>query len=1446
MSKLCIFSALCVAVAFLVLATGACQAQVVLFTDNFTLGGWTSAKYDINYQYDQGRQTGQLAPKLWTERPETAVGGAYYNITLLDHPWGDGLMFMLSPMHGVDAGLYSWAAPDHDFAVPGELTVQVRVDPLFLNASDVGGTDENHCAVVVFGTDVPGTYKTPSTPAYGVSASANGGMSFTLTDSGLWKVYEDDAELATGRVANPKPGRQQWYLVRIKISTEGYGDGSPADIRITVDSEEVFSYTRTQGFAKNHISLAAECGGGGSVYRGSEFEDLSITLPADTVKPTTRTNLPGGIYYGGQNVTLTADEAATIRYTIDGSEPDLSSPVYTEVLSINESTVLKFFAVDLAGNVESTKRELYTIISQFRAFGDTFDTSTAGKSDINQAIATRQSGALPPTPWSERPETAAGGAEDGATVLWADTGYKDLGLFATGASGGNARAYVWVSPDHDFCENGQVMIQAYVNPLGAGATGTDQNHFAALVFGTDAPGTFVDPASGSYGTAVSNSGGMAVAVRDGGGYRVYSDSSVVAEGTLASPKPGANGWYLVKAEIDSAAFDGSPANVTCSINGEQVYSGTRAAGFVGNYITLSALGTGASGYQSSLFDNVCVTAASDKVAPFTTVNPPGGRYREAQYVTLAANESATIYYTIDDSEPTTASTVYSGAIAIYENTTLKFFAVDTAGNAEAVQTESYIIERLTTILYDNFNTSTEVLFDINAEYNSGSRQSGLIAPVPLTERPETATGGTYDFGTILSHNYGKFDLDLFSSGQPGEGGAPAPDYQKYVWAAPDHNFTDYTRIVVEADVDPLGWGSRDGDETNHFAAIIVGTDVPGTWVTPMTGEFSTAVSLSGGVAFTLTDGGTWTVFEDTGMLATGTVSIPKPGSEAAGRYHVEIDMDVTAYDGSAAPMRFIVDGEQVYSFTRLAGFTSNYITVASWGVGEEGLQWSAFDNLNISTAVDLVGPNVTCSPPPGMYGSGVAVTLTADERGTIYYTTDGSEPTTDSTLYTGPIQIGRTTALRFFAVDLAGNESAKKLANYIVPQGALLTDNFDPGDDNYHSDINHGIDSPMRQGGSLAPIAWTERPETTVGTEWRNATILHHPWSNNKDLEFFCNGSFGVEYTVYIWAAPDHNFTESPQLIIECDVDPLAEPSVPAGHSAGIIFGTTAPGTYLMPMFGVYDTPTSPGVSFTIDNDGMWTVNEDFGMVALGFVDPHTGFYHMKIGIDAVAFDGSPAVLTFWVDGEQVHSYTRDAGFTANYITLAGETFGQDGYQLIYWDNFIVRNANVVTPVVGIVDAKSLPDDTVVSIGGKALYLKKAAFGYIEETDRSSGIRIEGTISANEGDLVNVVGTLKTKAGGERCIEVSSVVASGTASVGTVGANNKALREAIMDGLYVTAWGSVKAGSVTANSFVISDGSDDGIKVITHEAPGVSDGAYVSVDGAAGIDSDGSRVVYRK
>ena len=83
--------------------------------------------------------------------------------------------------------------------------------------------------------------------------------------------------------------------------------------------------------------------------------------------------------------------------------------------------------------------------------------------------------------------------------------------------------------------------------------------------------------------------------------------------------------------------------------------------------------------------------------------------------------------------------------------------------------------------------------------------------------------------------------------------------------------------------------------------------------------------------------------------------------------------------------------------------------------------------------IDLAAPSMpTFSIAAGTYSVEQTVELTADAGTTIYYTTDGTEPTTGSTEYTGAITVTTTTTIKAIAVDDEGNKSAVATASYSI------------------------------------------------------------------------------------------------------------------------------------------------------------------------------------------------------------------------------------------------------------------------------------------------------------------------------------------------------------------------------------------------------------------------------
>lgn len=91
---------------------------------------------------------------------------------------------------------------------------------------------------------------------------------------------------------------------------------------------------------------------------------------------------------------------------------------------------------------------------------------------------------------------------------------------------------------------------------------------------------------------------------------------------------------------------------------------------------------------------VSITSASgQEIVAAPTFTPDGGAVLAGTEVTIAsATEGATIYYTTDGTEPTTASTVYTEAIVVNEALTLKAIAVKEGMENSTVATAEFTIK----------------------------------------------------------------------------------------------------------------------------------------------------------------------------------------------------------------------------------------------------------------------------------------------------------------------------------------------------------------------------------------------------------------------------------------------------------------------------------------------------------------------------------------------------------------------------------------------------------------------------------------------------------------------------------------------------------------------------------------------------------------------------------
>lgn len=135
-------------------------------------------------------------------------------------------------------------------------------------------------------------------------------------------------------------------------------------------------------------------------------------IKQDITAPTVKNNVKGGKYNDTQYINLTAtdnDKNTVIYYTLDGTDPLTSSTrtLYTNSIEINDSTTLKYDAVDSTGNWSPVYTNKYTILDVIY-IGDAsgYDSKTINK-DI-QAILD--------------------GAESGSKVVFKGKSYENLQL----------------------------------------------------------------------------------------------------------------------------------------------------------------------------------------------------------------------------------------------------------------------------------------------------------------------------------------------------------------------------------------------------------------------------------------------------------------------------------------------------------------------------------------------------------------------------------------------------------------------------------------------------------------------------------------------------------------------------------------------------------------------------------------------------------------------------------------------------------------------------------------------------------------------------------------------------------------------------------------------------------------------------------------------------------
>ena len=442
-------------------------------------------------------------------------------------------------------------------------------------------------------------------------------------------------------------------------------------------------------------------------------------------------------------------------------------------------------------------------------------------------------------------------------------------------------------------------------------------------------------------------------------------------------------------------------------------------------LTVSEITGGAYTYVAENGEPVVPTVATP------SITPNGGTIFKEEAITLSCNtKDATIYYTIDDTEPTVSSTKYEGEFTLSASATVRAIAVKEGCNDSQVASATYTVVD---------NDKTKVRFK-NVQKNG------------------TVYYFTYDATNGLGLTTNENDATLYARGNGTTNGT-------YTFQTPDGNYLIFSGRDL-SDSNNRGYNSGKGFLTSYESAkcdLTVATMVAGGKVESFTGSY---VTITGQRDFTTKeswfqstvvqeqayfvitsdgkfDGATDPYFNDTFssafLIEEVVVEEPEPAVAApvfslpSGTYEEGTELTISCptegariflIADSTDPNSETVEIPNPFTIQLAESMILNAFTV----VDEN---YSELVTVNYIVVNKMVAP--TIDPNGGEITEDTEIAIScADYEATIHYTIDGAEPTEESPVYDGPFTLNGDATVKAIAVKDGYANSDVVSANFTV------------------------------------------------------------------------------------------------------------------------------------------------------------------------------------------------------------------------------------------------------------------------------------------------------------------------------------------------------------------------------------------------------------------------------
>jgi hypothetical protein len=481
----------------------------------------------------------------------------------------------------------------------------------------------------------------------------------------------------------------------------------------------------------------------------------------------------------------------------------------------------------------------------------------------------------------------------------------------------------------------------------------------------------------------------------------YSSAQKVV---LSSTTPGASIYYTTDGSNPTASSTKYP-DTAIAVSGSE---------------TIKAVAV-ANGFTSTVVIAVyTISIPGETTSP--TFSPVAGTYSMAQNVALScATAGATIYYTVDGTVPTTSSSVYSAPIAVAASETIKAIAVAAGSNPSTIANAAYTIQTpaatptftpaagtytsAQTVTLATTTPSATIYYtaDGTAPTTSSSVYSGPIAVAASQTIKAIAVAAGYTSSPVGAAAY-VIQLPAATPTFSVSGGSytasqlvtlatttpSATIYYTVDGTTPTTTSSVYSEpINVSASETIKAIAVATGSSTSTVASATYTITIPGLaaipTVTPAAGTYPSAQTVT---------------------LATTTPS-------ATIYYTVDGTAPTTSSSVYSAPIA-VSASETIKAIAVAAGFSPSPIASAAY-------------------IIQSPAAAPTFSPAAGTFTSAQTVTLaTTTPSAAIYYTVDGTAPTTSSSVYSAPIAVSASETIKAIAVAAGYANSPMASAAYVI------------------------------------------------------------------------------------------------------------------------------------------------------------------------------------------------------------------------------------------------------------------------------------------------------------------------------------------------------------------------------------------------------------------------------